>query len=193
MHKLRNRRGAAIIRELWQTRDAIAVERDIAPGRILPDAALVELAIRAPRTAADISRGAGPATRLVRRYQGQWLAALERARHLPEVDLPALTPRQDGPPPARSWGDRDPAAAARLAQARAALGEFAQTHNIPVENLLSPDSVRRVLWAPPPEMTPERVAQALFDLGARQWQIDIAGPILEAAINRPEPTAAPEQ
>jgi ribonuclease D len=185
MHKVRNRRGAAMIRELWQTRNAIATDSDVAPGRILPDAALVELAIRAPRTGADIN-GAGHASRLVRRYQQQWLAALDRARSLSEADLPALTLRAEGPPPARAWADRDPAAAARLAQARAALDKFAQARSIPIENVLSPDSVRRVLWAPPPDTTPETVAQALFDLGARQWQVDIAGPILEGAINRPE-------
>jgi ribonuclease D len=191
MHKVRNRRGTAMVRELWQTRDTIASERDIAPGRILPDAALVELAIRAPRTRADISQGVtGPASRSVRRYQQQWFAALDRARHLPEADLPALTLRSDGPPPARAWADRDPAAAARLAQARAALGDFARGHSIPIENVLSPDSIRRVLWAPPPDATLETVAQALFDLGARQWQVDIAGPILEEAINRPTPPVA---
>ena len=192
MHKVRNRRGAAMIRELWQTRNAIAADSDVAPGRILPDAALVELAIRAPRTGADINpNGAGYASRSVRRHQRQWLAALDRARSLPEADLPALTLRTEGPPPARAWADRDPAAAARLTQARAALETFAQARSIPIENVLSPDSVRRVLWAPPADTTPESVAKALFDLGARQWQVDIAVPILEEAINRPEaPTAA---
>jgi ribonuclease D len=190
MHKLRNRRGAAMIRELWQTRDAIAVERDIAPGRILPDAALVDLAIRAPKSDADLGLNRpGGASRSVRRYQRQWLTALQRARSLPEADLPALTVRPDGPPPARAWADRDPVAAARLAQARAGLGEFARAHTIPIENLLSPDSLRRVLWAPPVDPTMEAIADSLLKLGARQWQVDIAGPILEEAVNRPtEPT-----
>jgi ribonuclease D len=191
MHKIRNRRGAAMIRELWQTRDAIAMERDIAPGRILPDAALVDLASRAPRTDADIiANGAGRPSRSVRRYQQQWLAALERARNLPESDLPALTVRSDGPPPARAWADRDRVAAARLAQARASLGELAAARTIPIENLLSPDSLRRVLWSPPVDATVQSIADALLNLGARQWQVDIAGPILEVAVNRPaEPTA----
>jgi ribonuclease D len=188
MHKVRNRRGAAMVRELWQTRDAIASDRDIAPGRVLPDAALIDLAIRAPKTSADIHDG--PGARSVRRYERQWLSALDRARKVPEADLPVLTPRSDGPPPARAWADRDPVAAARLAQARAALGEFAKARSIPIENLLSPDSVRRVLWAPPPDPTLESVAAALLALGARQWQVDIACPILEEAINRPAPAMA---
>ena len=186
MHKVRNRLGAAMIRELWQTRDAIAVERDTAPGRILPDTALVDLAIRALKEGVDIVQiGAGPGSRSVRRYQRQWLTALDRARQMPESELPALTVRSDGPPPARAWADRDPAAAVRLAAARAVLGEFAHARNIPVENLLSPDSMRRVLWTPPTDPTLHFVAEALRELGARQWQIDIAGPILVEAIKGP--------
>ena len=194
LHKVRNRRGAAMVRELWFTRDAIAVKSDIAPGRILPNAALVDLALRAPRTDAEITENAsGRVSRSVRKYQQQWLAALDRARHLPEAELPALTVRSDGPPPARAWADRDPVAAARLAQARKALGEFAEAHHIPVENVLSPDFLRRMLWAPQQlaaDGTLSSISAALLKLGARQWQIDIAGPIIEEAVNRPAPPAA---
>lgn len=191
MHKVRNRRGVAMIRELWQTRDAIAIERDIAPGRILPDAALVDLASRAPKTDAEISpNGTSRAARSVRRYQQEWLAALERARQLSDADLPPLTLRSDGPPPARAWADRDPVAAARLAQARAGLGELAELRSIPIENLLSPDHLRRVLWAPQPDQTLDTIADTLLSLGARPWQVDIAVPILEEAINRPADPAA---
>ena len=194
LHKVRSRRGAAMVRELWQARDAIAQERDTAPGRILPDAALLDLAIRAPKNEAEISSkdggGSGRVSRSVRRYQREWLSALERARQLAEKELPMLTVRSEGPPPPRSWADRDPAAAARLAQARAALGEFARARSLPVENVLSPDSLRRVLWTPPADPTLDSVSSALLELGARRWQIDIAGPILEEAINRPIPPSA---
>jgi ribonuclease D len=195
LHKVRNRRGAAMVRELWQTRDAIAVANDTAPGRVLPDAALVDLAIRAPKPGADITLGgAGRVSRLVRRYQDDWLNALERARQLPETDLPALTVRSDGPPPARAWADRDPVAAARLTQARSALGDFAQAHQVPVENLLSPDYLRRMLWSPEQyaaESTLDSITRALSGLGARQWQIDITAPIIEEAINRPSAPLVP--
>jgi len=195
LHKVRNRRGAARVRELWQTRDAIASENDIAPGRILPDAALLDLALRSPKTEAEIDQGGqSRLSKSVRRHQAEWLGALERARQIPDGALPALTVRSDGPPPARAWADRDPVAAARLAQARAALGEFAEAHHIPVENLLSPDFLRRMLWVPGQlvaEPTPDSISAALLKLGARQWQVDIAGPIIEEAINRPvTPVAA---
>ena len=44
IHKVRNPRALAAVRELWQTRDHIARRRDIAPGRILPDAAIINAA-----------------------------------------------------------------------------------------------------------------------------------------------------
>ena len=113
MHRIRSRRGAALVRELWQARDAIAVERDVSPGRVIPDAGLIELATRAPTSPADL--GDGPTSRATRRYQRQWIAAVRRALALPESELPLLTLRADGPPPARAWADRDPVAGARLA------------------------------------------------------------------------------
>src|SRR6476620_1252990 len=48
MHKVRHRRIAAVVRELWETRDQIAPDRDVSPGRVLPDAVLVEVAMESP-------------------------------------------------------------------------------------------------------------------------------------------------
>ena len=45
MHKIRRRRGVAVVRELWYVRDRIAQRRDVSPGRVLSDAALVALAV----------------------------------------------------------------------------------------------------------------------------------------------------
>jgi HAE1 family hydrophobic/amphiphilic exporter-1 len=44
----------AAIRELWQVRDAIASQRDVTPGRIIPDAAIVEAANALPRDKASL-------------------------------------------------------------------------------------------------------------------------------------------
>ena len=188
MHRIRSRRGAALVRELWQARDAIAVERDVSPGRVIPDAGLIELATRAPTSPADL--GDGPTSRATRRYQRQWIAAVRRALALPESELPLLTLRADGPPPARAWADRDPVAGARLAQARATLAELAAAHSMPVENLLSPDALRRVLWTPPEPADAEAVAAALRGLGARPWQVELAAPIVVEVIEaHPQPVA----
>src|SRR6476661_7298022 len=180
MHRIRNRRGAALVRELWQARDTIAMERDVSPGRVIPDAGLIELATKAPASPAEL--GDGPTSRATRRYQRQWLAAIRRAQSLPDAELPLLTLRADGPPPARAWADRDPVAGARLAQARATLADLALAHQVPVENLLSPDALRRVLWTPPEPADVDAVAAALRELGARPWQVDLVAPVIVAAV-----------
>jgi len=178
MHRVRNRRTAAAVRELWQTRDLIAQERDTSPGRVLPDAVLVEVAMQAPSSAATLPNG----HRAIRRYQRQWLDAVRRANTLADAELPAMTLRSDGPPPQRAWAERDPIAAARLAATREALSAFAEEHQIPVENVLSPDPLRRVVWTPPEQTTAEGFADALAALGARPWQTRIVAPMLAAAF-----------
>ena len=103
------------------------------------------------------------------------------AGRLPDTALPAQSLPSDAPPPARAWAEKDPVAAARLGSARAALGELAETLHMPVENLVSPDSVRRVLWSPP---GPDEAALAarLRELGARPWQVELATPILARSM-----------
>ena len=178
MHRVRQRRGAAVVRELWETRDRIALERDVSPGRVLPDSALIEIAMETPKSVSDLPRG----HRSIQRYQRQWLEAVRRAQALPESDLPALTLRSEGPPPQRAWADRDPVAAERLTSARAQLTAFAEEHALPVENVMSPDPLRRVIWTPPADRSAEGFKTALTALGARQWQVDIVAPMVAAAF-----------
>lgn len=183
MHKVRGARGVARVRELWLERDRIAMDRDVSPGRIVSDAALVEIAQRAPRGIADLPQG----HRGVARYQRHWLAAVQRARELPESELPPVAVRTDTPPPARSWPDRAPVAAARLAQVRQRLAAFAHAHSVPVENVCTPDAVRRVLWTPPSPPDERGFDTALADLGVRPWQRRVVVPILvEAASEHPD-------
>ena len=48
IHRVHSRRGLAVVRELWQERDAVARRRDISPTRILTDAAIIEAARAVP-------------------------------------------------------------------------------------------------------------------------------------------------
>lgn len=48
MHKVRRRRQMAVVRELWNARDQVAQRRDISPGKVLGDAAIVEAALSLP-------------------------------------------------------------------------------------------------------------------------------------------------
>ncbi|MER6514606.1 ribonuclease D [Nonomuraea sp. NPDC001636] len=181
IHKVRNVRALAIVRELWTMRDTIARENDLAPGRVLPDAAIVTAALEGPRTKKALTEISAFTGRSARRYMNDWLAAVNRARTLPDAELPQPSTPGDGPPPPNRWADRDPAAAKRLAAARAVVAALAEEHRMPTENLLQPDAVRRLTWEPPAEITEESVTARLRALGAREWQLSLtARPIAKA-------------
>ncbi len=192
IHKAKGRRALAAVRELWTTRDEIAQQRDTTPSRLVPDSAMIIAANTMPSTTSALLDTQGFHGRGARRYADRWIAALETARQMHDSDLPPLTVRSDGPPAPRVWAERDPVAAARLATARELVNEFAERRSVPVENLLTPDYLRRVLWKPPQAERAEMesaVATELSGLGARTWQVEIMAPMLAAAILDPAPLA----
>jgi ribonuclease D len=185
MHKARGRRALGIVRSVWEARDAIAQERDIAPGRILPDASIVELAINPPQTLAElkgmrIMRNRGP-----RRFLDQWMDAVASALELPERDLPISTGPREGLPPPRSWADKNPAAADRLGRCREVVAKLSTEHDLPSENLVSPALVRGLAWDPPETISTSTVADALAAAGARRWQIELTAQQLASALVGP--------
>ncbi|MFJ4680955.1 MULTISPECIES: HRDC domain-containing protein [unclassified Kitasatospora] len=182
LHKVRRRRQLAAVREMWLTRDRIARERDVSPGRVLADAAIVNAALAMPANAPALIAVQGFGPRINRRQLEQWLAAIERAREIPESALPPATAPHDGPPPPRAWAEKDPVAAARLSGARAAVAALAERYHLPAENLITPDLVRRVSWEPPARPDADAVADALRALGARAWQTELVAPVLAEAF-----------
>ncbi|WP_405019621.1 ribonuclease D [Kitasatospora sp. NBC_00070] len=191
LHKVRRRRQLAAVRELWLARDRIARERDVSPGRVLSDVAIVNAALAMPLNVPALQAVQGFGPRVNRRQLDQWMAALQRAREIPEAELPPSTAPHEGPPPPRAWAEKDPIAAARLSGARAAVSELAEQHNVPAENLITPDLVRRVSWEPPAEPDAASVGAALRKLGARQWQVDLVAPVIaDAFVNARVPAPA---
>jgi ribonuclease D len=186
LHRVRKRRQLAVVRSLWERRDEVARRRDIAPGRVLPDAALVGAALSAPANEAELIALPVWGGRSLRRQSATWLPAIERALAMPDAELPDLKTAHEGPPPARSWPDRDPTAAARLAAAKTAVAAIADEHRLPVENLLAPDTVRRLAWDPPggPRPAADAVAAFLTDHGARRWQVGLTAVPLAGALAR---------
>ncbi|MGW1467882.1 ribonuclease D [Streptomyces sp. NPDC002308] len=183
MHKVRRRRQLAVVRELWETRDRVAQRRDVSPGKVLGDGAIVEAALAVPANVQALSALPGFGHRVNRRQLEQWQAAVDRAKALPESELPQPGQQLAGPPPPRAWADKDPAAADRLSAARAAVSELAERLNLPPENLITPDTVRRVCWEPPKSATPGAVEDLLAGYGARRWQIGLVAPLLLDALN----------
>ncbi len=192
IHRVRSRRGLAIVRELWLERDKIARRRDLSPTRVLPDAAIVEAARSLPTGSGELAGVAGFNGRGARRHAPEWLRAVGRARAQAERALPAVSARPgDGPPPAHRWPERDPDAATRLTAVRAVVAALADEHHLPAENLLPPDAVRRLAWQPPEPVSAESVGTALAGYGARRWQVDLTSlPIAKALLRIAEKSEA---
>jgi len=190
IHRIRGRQALAAVRGLWESRDALARQRDVAPGRLLPDSAIVAAAVADPKSAEELSRLPVYGGRQQLRQLRRWYAALSGARSLPDSELPLGAVPSDAPPPPNRWADRDPDAAARLAAARAVLAALSERHTVPVENLLAPDLVRRLAWQPPADPSPAGVAAALAAGAARPWQVELAAVPLAAALAA---TASPER
>ena len=186
LHKVKGRRTLGAVRELWEARDRVARDKDVTPSRLLPDSAIVVAATAMPTTRNALMSTKGFHGRGASRFAKEWLTALQRAAEMPDDDLPSRATHHDGPPVARAWADRDPVAARRLELARAAVTEIAGEHALPVENLLTPDYLRRLLWTPPATRDPVELLEAVIDrlhaLGARSWQVGLTSSALTRAI-----------
>jgi ribonuclease D len=189
---LRPDRHLAAARELWLARDALARETDIAPGRLVPDASLMVAARALPASRRELASLKQFSGRASRSELDRWWAAIERA--LTTDEIPVHRRATDTLPPPRSWSDRNPEADARLKAARAALTTVSEERSIPLENLLTPDFLRRVAWNAPDPVTVESVSDALAALGARPWQIELTAQPIALAFVEPlqEPESDPE-
>ena len=192
LHSLRGQRNLAVARELWLARDALAQKLDVAPGRLVPDASLVAAARVSPanrQALANLREFSGRATRT---ELDRWWNAISAG--LTTTDLPDTRVNGDTLPPPRAWAERNPEADLRLKAARAAITELSEALAIPTENILTPEFLRRICWAPPVDEAAESISGALAELGARPWQIDataqlIADAFVEARQTTPEETS----
>ena len=193
MHKIKRRDQLAVIKTLWMARDEIAARQDIAPGKLLNDSAIVELAIAVPTNKKEFEKTLRPLGLRARWMENiqLWLDSIATAVSMPEEQWPAMRTNADTLPPIKLWRDKFPEKFAPLSHARAAIELLAQENQIPVENLITPEHVRRMCWKPPVGATItlsiSEVEKGLSELGARQWQIDLVAPALAAALLEREP------
>ena len=182
LHTVRGARNLAVARELWEARDAFARKIDTAPGRLIPDSSLIAAAKAIPESRHDLAALREFNGRASRSELPRWWAAVEVGRTT--EDLPALRVASEAIPPPRVWSDRNPEADKRLKGARVAIALVSTEVNIPAENVLTPEVLRRLAWTPPNPLDVEGVRNSLVGLGARQWQIDtIAQVILDAFVD----------
>jgi ribonuclease D len=185
IHGLRNRRQLALVRALWEARDELAQRRDVAPGRTLPDSAIVAAVKANPQRPSDLTAlpvFSGPRQR---RQTAYWFDALSAGRELPEDQLPPISQVSldpDAMPAPSRWRDKDPEAAVRLAACKDVVAEAAERHQVVSQNLLAGDVIRRLAWRSVNSLTEDGVRQRLAELGARAWQVELLAADLTVAL-----------
>ena len=193
LHQVKGARNLAVARALWEAREEFAQQQDTSPGRLVPDRSLVAAVLANPQSKQALAGVQAFNGRASRTELDRWWAAMVRGRETD--DLPRTRVSSDALPPARAWADRNPEADARLKLARPAVETVAEELHMPTENLLKPDMLRRLAWAPP-ALTADAITDALTTLGARPWQIaQTAQKIVDAfveAAQTPDPAVAPE-
>jgi ribonuclease D len=180
VHSVKGLRNLAVARELWNARDDFARETDTAPGRLLPDASITAVAKAMPSSRHELSSMRDFNGRASRTQIERWWAAVERGRTT--NDLPLMRTTGESIPPPRAWNDRNPLAAARLRAAREAVGETAAALDMPIENVLSPETLRRLAWTPPVSPDEASIAEALRAADAREWQVDAVSRVISVAF-----------
>ncbi|CUW14798.1 3'-5' exonuclease [Propionibacterium freudenreichii subsp. shermanii] len=179
-HHVRSRRGLALVRALWEQRDEIARELDKAPGKIVPDKAISELASEVTKdsekmpTARDMNKIMGFRRTYAKRYRDRWVAASQQVGQLSAKQLPPMRVPHEGPPhQAHSWQRTHPEAWARWQVVRPAANEIAEQIGMPPENLIQPEALRWLVWKPLPQINEQAVRARLSEHGVRHWQQDL--------------------
>ena len=192
-HKLRKREELVVVRELWLKRDELARELDISQGRLLSDLAISTLAIASQVQPLTNKKQLEKALRPIgirarwMEYCELWIAAIETALAIPSEELPPLKVKGDGLPQIKIWRERFPEKYIPLSHARARLAEAAADRELPVENLLTPELMRKICWNyGGGSASVSDIASDLASWGARPWQIEITSPILSACLDESE-------
>ncbi len=181
IHTVRDARQLAIARELWQWRDEIAQQRDKAIGRVMPDAAIVDVARLPLKSARDVFMLASLRNRSHKSSADAIWEIRQKALALPDHELPVAAKKSGAIPPPKAWAERNPEAAARWEKIRPALTAVATDLEIAPEVLVSPEPIRQFCWNPEEALqTDTSLPQWLRDRNVRQWQIEFITPTLLA-------------
>ena len=166
-----------IAASLHATRDAIAIEKDIAPGRLIPDRSIMAAVNQAPKSRSELANNKEFQGRASRTLLSTWWDAVAQS---PALDI-SLEPLEkgNGIPNHKSWERRFPEAHHRLEVVRPMVMELATELKVPIENLLTPDYLRRVCFEPQ-----EDVAAQLASYGSRAWQVELVTEVIQKGLEK---------
>ncbi len=165
-------RQLAALRELHGWRETTAAERDVAPFRVVGNETLVNLARRLPERIDQLRGTPGLSDALIRRRGDELIDALERARAVPENDLP-VRPRGPGRPPP------DPAFDACVDRLKVVRDRAAERLGLERGFLMPRQQLEDIAHAKPKDREELR---AIGDM--RAWQVEALGDELIAAASK---------
>ena len=188
---LRSGEQLAVARELWQRRESIARTQDVAPNRVLPHRVLVDIARRVPRSPREINQIKG----FPRRRGGatlRWFDAVETALASPRQQWPKVL-RSPRPVPSKSVFSREfPELWQLYTEIRSDFEDLGDELGMSYELILKPSLLRMAVWAacgPEGGVAGEITDAAdipdfLRSQGAREWQIELASPLLRHGLEQ---------
>ncbi|WP_259356855.1 HRDC domain-containing protein [Brevibacterium sediminis] len=170
LSKIRSRRDIARVRELWQARDSMAREADLAPTKILRDRELVALAQSGVKSSDDIL---AQWRRLSRAEAARLFRAYRKASRLGAEELPGRSERGRSKRSAFNPAELKE----RVAALKAAMSELSEELTIPHDVLLQPAIVKSLAAESSVD-----VEGYLGEAGARPWQIELSAPALKKTL-----------
>lgn len=171
LHEVKDQRALTIAKYLWTAREELAVEKDIAPGRLIPDSSIVAAVKESPKSRSELSSLKTFAGRASRTFIDTWWKAIEDGTNT--KNLVELRPKPIGIPNHRNWLQKFPKAHARLMASRELIAEISKEQLIPQENILNPDALRQICFEPPEVLSREAISDSLLEKHARPWQIEL--------------------
>lgn len=162
-------RSLAALRLLHRWRDTVAEREDRAPFRIIGNDALLAVSRALPASRTDLGHIRDLPSSLARRHGEALLDAVQRAKALPETDLPRLE--------RRPRVHKDPGFDARLERVKAVRNRIATELGLDPGIVSGRTTLEAVVRARPANRT------ALEQVGEiRRWQIEVLGDALLEAV-----------
>jgi len=161
---------------MWEAREELAINKDVAPGRLVPDLAIVAAVKAMPKSKSELASLKTFSGRASRTYIDLWWEAFtlgNTTKNVVELRLKAT-----GIPNHRNWPLKFPDANARLIASKSAIADLSDKKQIPAENILSPDILRSICFEPPSPLDDNSIAHFLREKKAREWQIELLLPLL---------------
>ena len=183
IHELKEARQLTIVKSLWEAREELARQKDVAPGRLIPDSSIISAVKSSPKSKSELSELRSFSGRASRTYIDIWWEAYLLGSTT--KTLVELRQKVSGIPNHRNWPNKFPEAHTRLTWSKKLLQEVSTEKAIPPENLIAPDALKNICFEPNGTSL-EAIEKNLFGLGVRSWQVSLVGPVLVKAFSKTE-------